>query len=279
MQNFPVIPKEERLLAYSGFLNLLLFGLCAWLFLREPAPVAAPDADVDFPPFVSPPPQAVADAKSMRWSQLESTDYSVYMANLRAFGCPPETIRDIILGDVESLFAQKEKDVQDQAAAAGATAALPEKLAALRQEELQLIAQLLGPQAEAYVAALHAGSDTAPSSAEPQTAQTVQQPAVPLNAVALAKLQQPAAIPLALVSPDPSLQLSEDQADRLETLRKAFVDAVGGPNQNPNDPQYLIRWRKAQADADDQLRTYFGQDLYYKFQLQAQHSSAGPGVQ
>jgi len=44
------------------------------------------------------------------WRQVESTDYQRYIANLRAIGCPEETIRDIIRADVHQLFDQKKKE-------------------------------------------------------------------------------------------------------------------------------------------------------------------------
>lgn len=44
-----------------------------------------------------------------RWQQVESADYKAYVANLRAIGCPEETVRDIIAADVNKLYAQKRK--------------------------------------------------------------------------------------------------------------------------------------------------------------------------
>jgi hypothetical protein len=40
-----------------------------------------------------------------RWTSVESDDYRQYIANLREIGCPEETIRDIIIADVNKLFA------------------------------------------------------------------------------------------------------------------------------------------------------------------------------
>src|SRR3569623_2104048 len=34
------------------------------------------------------------------WSHVESPDYATYIANLRSIGCPEQTIRDIIIADV-----------------------------------------------------------------------------------------------------------------------------------------------------------------------------------
>lgn len=41
------------------------------------------------------------------WSEVESADYPTYIANLRAIGCPEQTIRDIIIAEVNSLYARR----------------------------------------------------------------------------------------------------------------------------------------------------------------------------
>jgi RNA polymerase sigma factor (sigma-70 family) len=41
------------------------------------------------------------------WSQVESADYRQYIANLRAIGCPEQTIRDLIIADLNQLFASR----------------------------------------------------------------------------------------------------------------------------------------------------------------------------
>jgi hypothetical protein len=53
------------------------------------------------------PPPVVLQTNAFRWSQLESTDYRQYIANLRAIGCPESTLRDIIMTDVMHLYAQR----------------------------------------------------------------------------------------------------------------------------------------------------------------------------
>jgi hypothetical protein len=42
------------------------------------------------------------------WQQLQSTDASIYAANLRAAGCPEKTVRDIVLPLIEEKFAKVE---------------------------------------------------------------------------------------------------------------------------------------------------------------------------
>jgi len=41
------------------------------------------------------------------WSHVESPDYATYIANLRSIGCPDQTIRDIIIADVNALYAKR----------------------------------------------------------------------------------------------------------------------------------------------------------------------------
>jgi hypothetical protein len=50
-----------------------------------------------------------APPKGFHWQQVESADYKQYIANLRAIGCPEETIRDIVVADVNKLFAERAK--------------------------------------------------------------------------------------------------------------------------------------------------------------------------
>lgn len=38
------------------------------------------------------------------WGDLESSDYPTYVRNLRAFGCPEPTLRDIVIADLHAVF-------------------------------------------------------------------------------------------------------------------------------------------------------------------------------
>ncbi|MGH8527612.1 MAG: hypothetical protein ACREXY_26380, partial [Gammaproteobacteria bacterium] len=42
------------------------------------------------------------------WSEVESPDYKEYIARLRGVQCPEETIRDIIVADINKLYAPRE---------------------------------------------------------------------------------------------------------------------------------------------------------------------------
>src|SRR5688572_24962345 len=50
-------------------------------------------------------------AGNLDWRIVESEDYKKYIANLRAIGCPEETIRDIIVADVNKLFEARKKEL------------------------------------------------------------------------------------------------------------------------------------------------------------------------
>ncbi|HWH68147.1 MAG TPA: LysM domain-containing protein [Candidatus Sulfotelmatobacter sp.] len=90
------------------------------------------------------------------WHQVESPDYPTYITNLRDIGCPEQTIRDIIIADVNALYARKratdlvtpdqqwwrsEPDTNIVQVAA-------EKAKALDEERRTLLARLLGPNWE-----------------------------------------------------------------------------------------------------------------------------------
>ena len=49
----------------------------------------------------------VVQDKDLDWASVESEDYRKYIENLRAIGCPEETIRDIIIADINKLYASK----------------------------------------------------------------------------------------------------------------------------------------------------------------------------
>ncbi|HTD65881.1 MAG TPA: LysM domain-containing protein [Candidatus Limnocylindria bacterium] len=48
--------------------------------------------------------------RSFAWQEVESPDYVVYVENLRLLGMPATTVRDIIVADVEQLFAKRQRE-------------------------------------------------------------------------------------------------------------------------------------------------------------------------
>jgi hypothetical protein len=49
----------------------------------------------------------ITGTNDFRWAQLESEDYRDYINRLRAIGCPEQTIRDIVIADVDKMLAPK----------------------------------------------------------------------------------------------------------------------------------------------------------------------------
>ena len=60
----------------------------------------------------SPAIEAFKSDQQFNWRTVESEDYKKYIANLRAVGCPEETIRDIITADVNKLFENRAKEMR-----------------------------------------------------------------------------------------------------------------------------------------------------------------------
>jgi hypothetical protein len=91
-------------------------------------------------------------AGAFRWHQLESSDFQQYMANLRGIGCPEETIRDLVIAEVNKLYAPKFAALMAQAqhydywkpASKKSRESLGKQMEALRMEKRELLKTLLG---------------------------------------------------------------------------------------------------------------------------------------
>ena len=91
------------------------------------------------------------------WREVESPDYPTYIANLRDIGCPEQTVRDIIIADVNALFARRratelvtpEQQWWRSAPDTNVVQAATEKARALEEERSVLLTRLLGPNWEA----------------------------------------------------------------------------------------------------------------------------------
>lgn len=95
-------------LTVSVVLNAVL--LVAWM--RELRPVPLPSREVVRRPIVTNllrpiRTNVVWQPRFLSWKDIESEDYPTYIRNLRGIGCPPETIRDIIVADVDALFERR----------------------------------------------------------------------------------------------------------------------------------------------------------------------------
>lgn len=90
--------------------------------------------------------------RAMSWQALEASDYPAYIENLRSFGCPEETIRDIIIADIAKLYAQMRSTLRQQAQGGRywltvdktETPQVRLRLRELEKEEQKLVKDLLG---------------------------------------------------------------------------------------------------------------------------------------
>jgi hypothetical protein len=106
--------KSSRLIAVLLLLNLGLFIGILTYFVRtqmggrvigtasDPAAAASRTTPID---SSQAPEKLIVVTNQLRWAQLESEDYKEYVARLRAIGCPEQTIRELIIADLDKLMA------------------------------------------------------------------------------------------------------------------------------------------------------------------------------
>jgi hypothetical protein len=95
--------------------NLALVLALAWLYHSTrsvPAPGEAAPAPLSASGAYAAPvlrlvKTNVVETNAFRWSQLETDDYRAFIQRLRAVGCPEQTIRDLVIADLDKLFAAR----------------------------------------------------------------------------------------------------------------------------------------------------------------------------
>lgn len=275
----------KKILTASVLLNLILLG--GWFFLRrEPpkplVPSAAPVQAASVPaPVVAVPAEQTpprAEPAPFHWHQLDAPDYHDYVKNLRAVGCPEVSVRAIVAADVQAIYDERARALEQQISAlengswstqfsaSQTNAALKAELLDLPRQETELIADLLGLKpTPAEVAATEAPAAESASN-RPRPAPADQ--------------DQPATPPMAFQGVDLSaLNLTADQQQVIDTIRQNFVQQIGGTNQDPNDPAYLARWQKAQPVADNMLRGMLGNRVYEQYQMAQLKDAVNPNQQ
>lgn len=154
--------KGKSIVFGSLLLNVLLTIVLVHSLQNRPLPgdslasraLAARSPNHSTPESTPPPPAANA-AAPFDWRVVESADYRKYVANLRAIGCPEETIRDIIIADVNKLFETRRQELQQgrpkfqywkagNPLAAVVDPAIMEKQKLLNQEKRDLLKEILG---------------------------------------------------------------------------------------------------------------------------------------
>lgn len=140
-------------LTVSAVLNVCL--LVGWLQALKPRPPAQraiarrPVVTNILRPIRT---NVVFAPRLLTWRDIESEDYPTYVRNLRAFGCPEPTVQDIIVADVNELFAARlAVEVPDprrewwrSEPSPELVRAAEERRAALEAERRELLTTLLG---------------------------------------------------------------------------------------------------------------------------------------
>lgn len=93
------------MLAISILANLCL-ALALWRTVRTGTPKVEPGSNAVLVTNLTRT-NIVVQRQFFHWRQLESPDYATYISNLVDIGCPETTIRDIIVADVNQLYARK----------------------------------------------------------------------------------------------------------------------------------------------------------------------------
>ena len=108
--------KGHRVLLCSAGLNLLLLAAVLALARNDVAkPLRPPTREVAGPQRATAQEAVPNESDAVvthqipfRWAQLESEDFRIYIANLRAAHCPERIICDLIFHDLERLYKTKE---------------------------------------------------------------------------------------------------------------------------------------------------------------------------
>jgi LysM repeat protein len=106
--------RANPLLIASVCLNMVLAVGFAVVSRRQAAPSGSATVVTNTSTVIKP--AILVRKQFFDWSELESADYAAYIANLRAVNCPEQTIRDIIVADVEQLFEGKDAELRNGAA-------------------------------------------------------------------------------------------------------------------------------------------------------------------
>jgi len=213
------------------------------------------------------PVELAAEPGPFRWSQLESVDYRTYVRNLRNIGCPEPTLRAIVTANVDVLYRQRRRELEQklanladgswsiQLAGLNDRQAMQTEFRKLPDEEALEISDLLGLKSTAVQVAAEE-----PSPVSVATSRSRQdRPGTPI------------VTPLVFQKVDLStLNLNAQQLQLIEELRQNFADEIGGPDQDPNDPAYRERWQKAQPESDNLIKAMLGITIFENYQLAAE---------
>ena len=144
--------RSILLLIVSAALNVV-FAVVVFSPARRAQPAGVNPTDESQSAAARSRPQVVVRKQFFSWGEVESPDYRVYISRLREIGCPESTIRDIVVADVNQLYASKQLDEVPTADEewwrsvpdTNLLQAASDKSRQLEQERRTLLDTLLGP--------------------------------------------------------------------------------------------------------------------------------------
>ena len=241
--------------------NIVLAAV--WLFFVPRQAAQAPTAALDQAATNPAKPNIILRRQLFSWHEVESADYPTYVANLRSLGCPEQTIRDIIIADVNVLYARRratelvtaEQQWWRSEPDADVVHAAAEKARELEDERRALLTRLLGSSWE---------SGDLVSIPRPS------RPGVLLDGPALGALsvETKQAIQTVSIRSQDRMQAYLDAQQRagkepdpveLAKLRQQTRDDLAHLLSPPELEEFLLRYSQ---DAND-LRTEFGQLRFF----------------
>ncbi len=254
--------------ATSLALNFLLAVIASifWLQHQKASPVTVTVANKEI--SLSAPVEkytAPAPAPLFRWSQLESEDYPTFIANLRRIGCPEETIRLLVSGEISQIYLEKQQKFE----ASHQRPMQPSELHQFRQEQATVLAQTFPTSLTTDASSKPASSRIAGS--EASRSRTPQSPPVYPLVFALARppgATSAANATLSLSGGAGSAPPPENVTAAFNQIRNDFVNKIGGANQNPSDPTYYQKWTEAQMDADNLMLSLLGAEYYNHYTIE-----------
>lgn len=257
-------PDMKRLLLLSVAGNVLLGGWLLTLLASRPKASPLPVGEPTQPGVV------VTNAVSFHWRQVESASYPEYLANLRAIGCPEQTINDIISADLKSLFDARRStaraSAQDIPEIARATESIDREEQAVRQQLLAPPPLSPTPASVRTTGSRLSAASTASPPADPQPAEESLAGFTTQDA-SLSQLKQIYA----------SIKPSETELKLLQGLRQEFEADFGNSPSNTAGPDYEKRRRAALQQTDDLLRSLIGYQRYNEYLREAVvHQPASP---
>jgi RNA polymerase sigma factor (sigma-70 family) len=153
-----LVALKSKMMIVSAAAVVMTGITASWLLQNDPVRTTRVQrSENDQKPIgvsrIEPNPVSVRKGRfGLHWSQVESTDYPRYIANLRALGCPEQTIRDIIIADLNQVYGSRAEAIRSlrrneywkQHRVAGPSPEQVKQLKELDREKMRVVKDLLG---------------------------------------------------------------------------------------------------------------------------------------